>query len=328
MKILLVYPNIRHESLVPPSIALFSRILKNEGFEVRLFDSTDYEIELDRVDADRVKQDNLHVIPCKSIERISKGNVFSGFKKMVSDFKPDLIAMTSTESTFLLGVTFLRSLRENESEHIPTILGGVFATFAPELAMRYPEIDMVALGEGEHTIIELCRAMESGKDYRRIPGIWAKDKDGGIIKNAFPKVTDINENPVDLDIGLFDDNRLYRPMAGTMYRMLSVETHRGCPYNCGFCNSPAQRELHLKENAGFFFRKKKIDKVREEILYYKNKFNVNYIFFWADTFFAYSPQELDEFIEMYRDIKLPFWCQTRPETVIADKNRIGQLKKV
>lgn len=328
MKVLLVYPNIRHESLVPPSIALFSRILKNEGIEVKLFDSTDYNIELDRVDVDRVKQDNLQVIPCKSIERISKGDVFNGFKSMVLEFKPDLIAMTCTESTFLLGVSFLRFLRENEREHIPTVLGGVFATFASSLALRYPEIDMVALGEGEHTLAELCRAMERGDDYKRIVGIWAKDANGTVIKNPFPAVVDINKNPTDLDIGMFDEHRLYRPMAGTMFRMLSVETHRGCPYNCNFCNSPAQRELHMREGAGSFFRKKSIEKVREEILFYKNNFGINYVFFWADTFFAYTKEEFDDFIEMYKEIKLPFWCQTRPETVIADRDRIRQLREI
>jgi hypothetical protein len=39
---------------------------------------------------------------------------------------------------------------------------------------------------------------------------------------------------------------------------------------------------------------------------------------WADTFFAWTNHELAEFAEMYQDIKLPFWCQTRPETVKYD----------
>lgn len=52
------------------------------------------------------------------------------------------------------------------------------------------------------------------------------------------------------------------------------------------------------------------------------------MFFWADTFFAYSPREFDAFIEMYRDIRLPFWCQTRPETIIAQRNRLEELKNI
>ena len=54
MKVLLVYPNVRHESLVPPSLALLSRLLKNAGITVDIFDSTDYEIDLAMVDPDRL----------------------------------------------------------------------------------------------------------------------------------------------------------------------------------------------------------------------------------------------------------------------------------
>ena len=39
-----------------------------------------------------------------------------------------------------------------------------------------------------------------------------------------------------------------------------------------------------------------------------------------------SKKELDEFCEMYADINLPFWMQTRPET-ITDEN-MSKLKKV
>ena len=114
-------------------------------------------------------------------------------------------------------------------------------------------------------------------------------------------------------------------MGGKVYRMLSIETHRGCPYTCGFCNSPGQNELF---GAKHFFRKRKPEKVREEILHYIEKYKIEYAFFWADTFFAYSPAEFDAFIEMYKDIRLPFWCQTRPETVMIKKDRIKQLRDI
>ncbi|KKR30409.1 MAG: Radical SAM domain protein, partial [Parcubacteria group bacterium GW2011_GWC1_39_8] len=53
---------------------------------------------------------------------------------------------------------------------------------------------------------------------------------------------------------------------------------------------------------------------------------VEYNFFWADTFLAMTPRELDEFCEIYRDVGLPFWVQTRVET-ITDW-RLKQLKDV
>jgi hypothetical protein len=43
-KVLLIYPNQRGMNMLPPAIAVFSQILKNNGFEVVLFDTTYYKI--------------------------------------------------------------------------------------------------------------------------------------------------------------------------------------------------------------------------------------------------------------------------------------------
>ena len=39
----------------------------------------------------------------------------------------------------------------------------------------------------------------------------------------------------------------------------------------------------------------------------------------ADTFLAWTDAEFQEFCKMYSKIKLPFWCQTRIETIEEDK---------
>ena len=54
--------------------------------------------------------------------------------------------------------------------------------------------------------------------------------------------------------------------------------------------------------------------------------NVEYNYFWADTFLGMSRKEFEEFCEMYKDIKLPFWMQTRPETI--DDYNIKKLSEV
>ena len=66
--------------------------------------------------------------------------------------------------------------------------------------------------------------------------------------------------------------------------------------------------------------------IKEEIENHIKKWKVEYIYFWADTFLAWSPKEFDEFCEMYKDIKLPFWCQTRIETISEEKFK--KLKEV
>ena len=43
-RVLFIYPNQRTESLVPPSLAVFSSLLKAEGHQVGLFDTSNFEI--------------------------------------------------------------------------------------------------------------------------------------------------------------------------------------------------------------------------------------------------------------------------------------------
>ena len=85
--------------------------------------------------------------------------------------------------------------------------------------------------------------------------------------------------------------------------------------NFGYINWLGFFTLYKKETNQSFFRKKNIDLVSKELKYFKNKLGVEYNYFWADTFLAMNRKEFDEFCDMYSEIKIPFWFQTRPEAV-------------
>jgi radical SAM superfamily enzyme YgiQ (UPF0313 family) len=183
---------------------------------------------------------------------------------------------------------------------------------------------MLCVGEGENAMIDLAECLANGKDYLNVTNLWVRKKDGTIKKNSITKPVDIDSLPPKTDIGIFGEKRFYRPMGGKIRRLLPVETHRGCPYTCSFCNSPSQNRLYSKH--GSFFRKKSMKLIKEEIENHIKMWKVEYIYFWADTFLAWSNREFDEFCEMYKDIKLPFWCQTRIETI--DESKFKKLKEV
>ena len=69
-----------------------------------------------------------------------------------------------------------------------------------------------------------------------------------------------------------------------------------------------------------------MNKIYDELKYFKEEIGLELVFFWADTFLAWNKKELDEFCEMYKEINLPFWMQTRPETVTEEK--LKKLQKV
>ncbi|MGE5373189.1 MAG: B12-binding domain-containing radical SAM protein [Solirubrobacterales bacterium] len=322
MKVLLVYPNLHGMNMLPPAIGIFTGLLKNQGYEVRLFDTTNWIVPGEEgFDSDKLKEQNLNARPYDDsvlMSEIRATDVFQDFRYFVQDYAPNLIAVSSTEDMFPLGVRLLQGVKDLS---IPKLWGGVFPTFAPELCLSYDEVDMVCIGEGEGALLDLCQRLTCGQDYADIQNIWVK-RDGKIIRNPMRAVTDINQNPL-VDFSLFDESRYYRPMQGKVWRMLPVETHRGCPFSCTFCNSPAQRQLYRTNTGCHFFRKKSLEAIRDEVMYYKNELKADSLYFWADMFMAYSDKELEEFLEMYQDINLPFWCQVRPEAV-----REGQIRKL
>ena len=110
---------------------------------------------------------------------------------------------------FHLGVQLIKTVDDFE---ILTIAGGVFPTFAPELVLGFPSIDIVCKGEGEDALVELCRRIEQKKSFDNIKNLWVKKKNGEIIKNPTGMVN-MNDNPL-IDMSLFEEARFYRPMGG------------------------------------------------------------------------------------------------------------------
>ena len=318
IKVLFIYPNSYGMNMLPPAIALFSALLKREGHKVEIFDTTYYKTD-QAFDSDGSKEERLNVVPFKDQMKKKKLEVKatdwrSDVKKKVADFKPDLIAMSATEDMWELGIKILEEIKEHKIKNkITVIAGGVFPTFAPEICIKAELVDMVCVGEGENALLDLCKKIENKEKLLKITNVWIKEKNEIIEKNPISDPVDINKNPI-IDTSLFEENRLYRPMAGRVYKMFPVETIRGCPFTCTFCNSPDQMRLY-KGLGKSFYRKKRMDLVYKELKHFKEVHKVEYNYFWADTFLAMSGSEFDEFCEMYEDIKLPFWIQTRPETI-------------
>jgi len=317
IKVLFIYPNTYGMNMIPSGIALFSSLLKKRGHKTEIFDSTYYAIDYG-IDSDGSQIDRLSVVPFDMGDRnirLRTTDWKDDLQKQVKKFQPDLLAISTTEDMWELGVRLLHEIKDYKlKNNIPVIVGGVFPTFAPDIASKEELVDLVCVGEGENTLIDLCEKIKNKEDYSNLTNCWIKKNGKVIRKNSITKPVNINENPI-IDIDLFEENRFFRPMGGTVYKMFPVETIRGCPYTCTFCNSPDQGNLYKKEANSSFFRKKKMDLVSKELKHFKNNLGVEYHYFWADTFLAMNKNEFEEFCDMYSEIKIPFWCQTRPETV-------------
>ena len=319
-KILMLYPNLHMSALMPQSIGIFTALLKNEGFKLDLFDCTYYE-DIDSLtlgkNTNEEKVENRNVHKYDNREWHEKGvkpkrGIVEDFKKKVTTFQPDLILVSVLESTYYLALDLLKSIPENKRTY-KTLFGGVFATYAADKIIKNELVDYVCRGEGEGAVVEMVNALCTGGRIDQIKNFTIKGN-GNIYRNGMRAPIDIDTVPIP-DWDLFEEGSLYRPMQGKIWRAVGFETQRGCPYTCTFCNSPSNNVEYKSETGGKFHRKKSIKRMKKELDFLVKKYDPNLIYFVVDTFLAMSNREFDELKELYSDYKIPFWMNTRAETI-------------
>ena len=128
IKVLFLYPNTYGMNMIPPGIALFSAILKKEGHQVEIFDTTYYQIDYG-IDSDGSQVDKLSVVPFDMGSRgiRLKTSVWKDdLKKQIERFKPDLLALSCTEDMWELGVKILREIKEYKQKKRYLLLPEVY----------------------------------------------------------------------------------------------------------------------------------------------------------------------------------------------------------
>jgi len=153
-------------------------------------------------------------------------------ERLAAEIKPDVVGlsvMTFQRKTAMLIVELLRSLRPG----VQVVVGGYDPSLAPEAYMADGNgIDYIVRGEGEITLRELLRAIESGEDFDRIQGLSYRTDDGWRINPSRP-VHSLEGDEIR------PPKRSARVLGG--YTMMGrqvdvVETSRGCTFDCGFCS--------------------------------------------------------------------------------------------
>ena len=126
--------------------------------------------------------------------------------------------------------------------------------------MKNNSVDFVCRGEGEDAIMDLCNRICAGEDFNNTPNLWVKSN-GQLHTNIMRAPLDINKIPFP-NWDLFEPEAIYRPMQGKVWRTVGIETQRGCPYTCTYCNSPSNNIVYGNETSGKFYRKKTLERVK------------------------------------------------------------------
>lgn len=302
MKVLIAYPNLPMMLIPAVAVGIFTAICKENGVEVRLFETTAYSDDANQgmLYKSKIGAGRSYTPEDLGMELKPTNVMIPDFVNYVEEYNPDIILFSTVEDTFKDTILMLDAI---EHLNIPHIVGGVFPIAEPELCINHPSINMICRFEGEYVVRDIIERYRSSQPWNDVRGTWTKEK-----RNP-PQALAVLEETIP-DYSLYHPNRFNRAVGGNIVKSINIESYRGCPYSCTFCNSPMTRYLDKH-----YLRRKSIEHMREELDYYVELYNPDYLFFVDDSFLARPRHEIIDLCELLAEYKIPWWCNTRIENV-------------
>lgn len=221
-------------------------------------------------------------------------------EQVVEAFRPDAAGVSVISTQPLAdGAAVSRVLR---ARGIPVVWGGQMASAAPELVLREGAADYVVIGEGEAVFHALLLALEKKEDPSQIGGIAYLDENNAFCRTPEPPFADLAALPV-LDWSLVDPGKYFSSHM-CCSKMTFLYRSKGCYSCCTFCSNESFHHCQ--------YRKRPDTHVLAEIRELAQGHGLNGVEF-ADELFGVNKQELYEFCDSLRALRLPFvWgCSTR-----------------
>lgn len=198
-----------------------------------------------------------------------------------------------------------------------TIVGNSVGSSIPEILFANSPVDVVILGEGDITMVEVLEALRDGRSLGAavephvavphengpypatlkgvgVPGIVFRDAQGRVVQNDRRMAAKVVDDLPWPDWDLFDvetyirrgretargDVWRYRPEEAVVF---PVNTARGCVFKCTFCHYVFWHDPYRHRSA---------ESIIGEIRHLQTKYGANYINFWDElSFHKIGPAE-------------------------------------
>ncbi len=212
--------------------------------------------------------------------------------------KPDVIGLSAhshqAKNTRMIG----RYVRNHSDAFI--VAGGPLATVNTDYTLHNAPVSACVRGEGERTFTALLESLNTGSDWRRLPGLAYKAGDEIHITEDAEPIDPLDELPQPawdlIDFGAYAKCLSVSLRLG---RRASIHTSRGCPYSCIYC----------QHYFGKKFRARSPKHVLEEIDMLYHRYGIRFLEIIDDVFnmdYARAVKILEAIRDDYPGMKISF----------------------
>jgi len=303
MKILLINSPIRLNAKpnnIPYGLATVAGTLIQQGFDVKIVDV--------------------------NALRPTKDQIIESLKNM----HWDIVGLSGLITTIEFQKWLVTELKRMHPE-APVVSGGGLATSCPELLFEETQVDIAVIGEGERTMLDLCRAIEARADLNEISGLHFRQNNRFIQNEPCRNIQNLDEIPFPawdlLPMDIYLKNPIWGDVASNssgfrkdikVARSMNIISSRGCPFSCNYC-------YHLFGRSKYRFRS--AQNVIDEIEILVDRYSVDFIGFVDDNMMA-SEKRLLEFCDLMEQKRftLTWGCHGRVTSAKPDVlNRMAEV---
>lgn len=166
----------------------------------------------------------------------AEGLDFPAVLTAVELISPDIVYINTATPTIDDDAYAAECIKNISAKPAITVLYGIHPSCRySELMQKHSAIDVCIIGEPEYTARDLAAAFSTDADLHSVTGIAFIDQSRTLIVTAQrPHIMNLDDLPLP-DWSLIDTGNYRLPLNNEKF--LLINTNRGCPYRCTFCNA-------------------------------------------------------------------------------------------
>jgi len=299
MKILFINPSLRLGSpskFLPVGLGYIMTVVRDGGYD------------FDLLDIDLNNFENTYV------------------EKYLRNHSYDVVLLGCIVTHFKWVKWCTRIIREHQP-HCKIVVGNSVAGSIPELFLSKTPSDVVVMGEGEYSTLEVLNAFRDGNSLEGILGIAYRTNKREIKVNPRRPTGNVNDLPM-IDWDLFDVQKYFdfsdsaaavgiRDVKEKICTM-PVVTARGCIARCTFCHFVFWNDP---------YRHRSSESILQECRRNIEKYQANYISFWDDLSFS-SVNQAEKVVDEILASGLKFYWSAAVRTDLFGNPKISYEKRL